>query len=176
MGCLSSGIFWGVLVVIIGLVIIINVIFGTKIPIIPIIFGLIFIYIGIRIITGNSWCRRTRTAIFEETKYEKATGGGKYDVIFGRNVVDLSDIQLKEGMTRVEVNTIFGSSVVKINPAMPVKIRASAAFGSAHMPDHGMAGFGEHTYKTDTLKQADTPNYLLVILNVVFGSSEVVTK
>lgn len=174
MGC-SSGIFWGVLIIIIGIVVIINVIFGSKIPIFPLIIGLILIYFGIRIIAGMSCRRSVKVAAFEEKNIE-TKAGGKYDVVFGKSVIDLTGIELKEGISKVEVNTIFGSSVIKIDPNMPVKIRASSAFGSARTPDENMVSFGEHTYKSDSLKTTETKNYLLIVLNVVFGSSEVVSK
>ena len=176
MGCLSSGIFWGVLIVIVGIVVIINVIFGTKIPIVSLIFGLLLIYFGVKIITGMSCCRSPKAMIFEEKKIETATPSGKYDVIFGRSVIDLAKTELKEGVSKVEVNIVFGSSVIKIDPSMPVKIKASSAFGSGRLPDGNMVAFGEYTYKTDSLKQTDTKNYLLIKLNVVFGSAEVVAK
>ena len=174
MGC-SSGIFWGVLIIIVGLVVIINVIFGSRIPIFPLIIGLLLIYFGIRVLTGIS-CRRTsKTSVFEEKSIEAKTSG-KYDVLFGKSVIDLSGVELKEGVTKVEVNTVFGSSIIKVDPNMPIKIRASSAFGSARTPDENMVGFGEHTYKSDSLKTSETQNYLLLVMNVVFGSSEVVKK
>lgn len=176
MCCLSSGIFWGVIIVIIGIVVIINVIFGTKIPIFPLIFGLLLIYFGVKIITGMSCRRSPKTVIFEEKKIETTTASGKYDVIFGKSVIDLTKTELKEGVSKVKINTVFGSSVIKINPTMPVKIKATSAFGSAQMPDQTMVGFGEYTYKSDSYKQSDQKNYLLIDLHVVFGSAEVVTK
>jgi predicted membrane protein len=176
MGCLFSSIFWGVIIIIIGIVVIINVIFGTKIPIIPLIIGLILIYFGVRIITGLSCRRSPKSVIFEEKKIETTTPSGKYDVIFGRSVIDLTKSEIKEGVSKVEINTIFGSSVVKIDPMMPVKIKASSAFGSGRLPDGNMVAFGEYTYKSDTLKKTDTEDYLLIELHVVFGSAEVVAK
>lgn len=127
-------------------------------------------------LTGISCRRSSKTTVFEEKKIEATTSTGKYDVIFGKSVIDLTGIELKEGVSKVEINTVFGSSVIKIDPAMPIKIRASSAFGSARTPDENMVGFGEHTYKSDSLKQTDTKNYLLILLNVVFGSAEVVKK
>ena len=176
MGCLFNGMFWGVIIIIIGIIVIINVVFGTKIPIFPLIFGLFLIYLGVKVITGISCHRTSRSAIFEEKKIETESPTGKYDVIFGRNVIDLTNVQLKEGVSRIEVNTVFGSSVLKINPSMPIKIIASSAFGSARMPDGNMVAFGEYTYKSDSLKQSDQKNYLLINLHVVFGSGEVVAK
>lgn len=176
MGCLFGSMFWGLIIIIVGVVIIINVIFGTRIPIFSLIFGLILLYWGIRVITGISFHRSPSSVIFEEKKIETESPSGKYDVVFGKSVIDLTNVQLKEGVSKIEINTVFGSAVVKINPTMPVKIKASAAFGSARMPDETMIGFGEYSYKSDVLKQTDAKNYLLIYLHVVFGNAEVVAK
>ncbi len=176
MSFLFSGIFWGLVVVLLGLLIIINAIFGTRIPIFPILFGLFLIWLGIRVITGPSHHKTPQSAIFEEKTIITDSTSGKYDVVFGKGVIDLTGYKVEEGVKRIEINTIFGSSEIKIDPTMPVKIRASSAFGSARMPDKSMVGFGENTYRTDTLKQTDTKNYLLIDLHVVFGSAEVYGK
>ncbi len=176
MSFLFSGIFWGLVVVIVGLIIIINVIFHTNIPIFALVFGLFLIWLGIRVIVGPSHRKTPQQAIFEEKTIVTDSSSGKYDVIFGKGVIDLTGHTIKEGITRVEINTVFGSSEIKIDSAMPVKIRASSAFGSARMPDKSMVGFGENTYRSEALKQTDTKNYLLIDLHVVFGSAEVTAK
>jgi predicted membrane protein len=176
MSFLFSGIFWGVVVVILGVIIIINAVFGTRIPIFPLLFGLFLIWLGVRVMTGPSHRKTPQQAIFEEKKIETDSTSGKYDVVFGKGMIDLTGYKLKEGITRIEINTIFGSSEIKIDSAMPIKIRASSAFGSARMPDKSMVGFGENTYRSEVLKQTDTKNYLLIELHVVFGSAEVYAK
>lgn len=176
MGCLSSGIFWGVLIIIVGILVLIRVIFGVYIPIFSLIIGLFLIYFGIRIIIGMSCCRRSKTVVFEEKIIDGAVLSGKYDVVFGKSVIDLTGIERKPGVTKVEINTVFGSAIIKIDPAQAIKIRASSVFGSARLPDGNMTAFGDYTYKTDSLKQSDTKDYLLIKLDVVFGSAEVVIK
>jgi len=176
MSFIFSGVFWGLVVIIVGLIIIINVIFHTHIPIFSLLFGLFFIWLGIRVLIGPSHHKKPQQAIFEEKKIETDSLSSKYDIVFGKGVIDLTGYKLKEGITRIEINTIFGSSEIKIDSAMPVKIRASSAFGSARMPDETMIGFGEYTYKSDVLKQTDAKNYLLIYLHVVFGSAEVYAK
>ncbi|MBS4016031.1 MAG: hypothetical protein KGZ86_06325 [Candidatus Latescibacteria bacterium] len=176
MSCLSSGIFWGVLIVVIGILVLIRVIFGVQIPILSLIIGLLLIYFGVRIITGMSCCRRPRTVVFEEKHIRGTAAQEKYDVVFGKSTIDLTSIELKPGMNKVEINTIFGNSIIKIDPAMPVKIRASAVFGSARLPDGSTTAFGDYTYQTDTLKHNESKDYLLIKLDVVFGSAEIVTR
>jgi len=49
MGFLFSGVFWGVVVVVLGLLLILKAM-GVNIPVGKIIFGILFIYIGISMI------------------------------------------------------------------------------------------------------------------------------
>ncbi|MEO0082914.1 MAG: hypothetical protein ABIK33_00810 [candidate division WOR-3 bacterium] len=176
MGCLFSGIFWGIIIIIIGIVIIINVIFGTRIPIIPLIIGLLLIYLGIKVITGITWRKTPHTVVFEEKKIDITSPIDKYATVFGKSVIDLTNIEIKEGTPKVEINVVFGSSIIKIDPTKPIKIKTNAAFANARLPDESMVAFGEAVYLTDILKQTNTQNYLLVNLNVVFGNAEVVLK
>jgi hypothetical protein len=172
MGFLFSGIFWGIIVVLLGLTIILNVVTGVKIPFFRIFFGLLLIYWGISMLAGSRFSRAGST-VFSDSEI-RATTAGKQDVIFGRGVIDLSGIVLKEGVNRYEVNTVFGASVIKLDPAMPVKVVASSAFAGVKMPDGGNIAFGETTYRSPSLKEDST--YLLVKTSVVFGGTEVINR
>ncbi len=172
MSFLFSGVFWGIIVVLLGLSIILNVVTGVRIPFFRIFFGLLLIYWGVSLLAGARF-GRSGTAVFSDSEV-RATSAGKQDVIFGRAVIDLSGIVLKEGVNHYEVNTIFGASVIKLDPAMPVKVVASSAFGGVKMPDGGNVAFGESTWRSANLKEDSV--YLLVKTAVVFGGTEVVTR
>jgi len=172
MGFLFSGIFWGIVVVLLGLSIILNVVAGVKIPFFRIFFGLLLIYWGVSLLIGARF-HRSGTAVFSDADI-KATAAGKQDVIFGRAAVDLSGIVLKPGANRYEVNTVFGASVIKLDRTMPVKVAASAAFAGVKLPDGGSVAFGESGWRSPGLKEDST--YLLVKTDVVFGATEVVLK
>ena len=174
MGFLFSGIFWGIIVVLLGLSIILNVAFGVRIPFVRIIFGLILIYWGISLVVGASFrVKSSGTSVFAETEVT-ATEAGRQDILFGRGTIDLTRVALKPGVNRYSVNTVFGSSVIRLDPAMPVKVVASSAFSGVRMPDGANVAFGETTYRSSGLKEDST--YLLVKVSVVFGSTEVVTR
>jgi len=175
MGFIFSGVFWGLLLVLLGIIVIINVVFGIKIPIFRIFLGLLLIYWGLRLLTGISFCHKSRNAaLFEEKKIESVSPSDKYDIVFGKRVIDLSNVVLNDEIFKVEVNTVFGSSIVKINPQVPTKIVAESFFGSATLPDGNSVTFGEYTYKSDSLK--DNKNYLLINIAVIFGSTHIITK
>ena len=172
MSFVFSGLFWGAIVVLIGITIILNGVLGIRIPIIRIVFGLLLIYWGISLLIGARF-GRSHTAVFSDAEI-KAISAGKQDIIFGRGVIDLTGIVLREGINRYEVNTVFGASVIKVDRSMPVKVVASAAFAGVKLPDGGNVAFGESTWRSPNLKEDST--YLLVKTDVVFGGTEVVTK
>jgi hypothetical protein len=172
MGFLFSGVFWGIVVVLLGVSIILNVVAGVRIPFVRIFLGLLLIYWGVSLLIGARF-GRIGAAVFSDAQV-KATSAGKQDIIFGRGVIDLSGIVLKEGVNHYEVNTVFGSSVIKLDPAMPVKVVASSAFAGVKLPDGGNVAFGESTWRSPNLKEDST--YLLVKTDVVFGGTEVVLR
>jgi len=175
MGFVFTGIFWGVILILIGVGVIINMVFGVKIPIFRTIFALFLIYLGIQMLTGISfWSKSKKAAVFEEKNIEVTAASDKYDVVFGKGDIDLSSIELKDQNVRIDINTVFGGAVVKINPALPTKIIANSAFGGAHLPDGNVVAFGQYTYKTDSFKDAKI--YLLINASVVFGGIEFVAK
>mgnify|MGYP001302797418 CR=1 FL=1 len=175
MGFIFTSAFWGVVLILIGLGVIINVVFGIKIPIFRTIFALFLIYLGIQMLTGLSfWNKSKKSTVFGEKTIEVITISDKYDVVFGKGKIDLSGIELKDQNVRVDVNTVFGKSVIKINPALPTKIIANSAFGGAHLPDGSVVAFGQYTYKTENYKSAE--KHLLIHASVMFGGMEFAEK
>ncbi len=168
-----SGLFWGAIVVLIGLTIILNGVLGIRIPIIRLVFGLLLIYWGISLLVGVSFRRTSGATAFNETEL-KGEASGKQDVLFGKATIDLTGIQLKPGVNRYEVNTVFGASVIRLNPATPAKVVVSSAFGGVRMPDGSNVAFGENTWRSPTFKEDSA--YLFVKAAVVFGGTEIEAK
>ena len=175
MGLLFSGIFWGGIIVILGVTVMLNYAFGIRLPIFRILLALFFFYIGISLLSGIN-LSRTRTKSNATTRrLESGRPAQRHDVVFGRAIIDLTDVVLDDKKpTKVDVNTVFGSSVIKINPAIRTKVIISSAFASAKMPDGNTVAFGETTFDSDTT--CIGPSYLLVTASVVFGSTEIVQE
>ena len=76
---MGIGLFIGILIILLGLSIIINVIFHIHIPIFKILFGLFLIFIGLKIIFG-SWISfpssqgNSGNVIFQERTYRGLSG------------------------------------------------------------------------------------------------------
>ena len=166
-GCLFGGMFWGTLLIILGGLLFLNGVFHIHIPIGEILFALFFVYLGLRILLGrrhrhywNQWWGEDRHADFTRP-------GDRHDTVFGRSDIDLTGMQLKE-TTHVEVNTVFGASFVRVDPGIPTKVLARAAFGSVRLPSGNAEAFGEYVWKSPGLDESKP--YLALHAAAVFGS------
>ncbi len=174
MGHFCNALFWGTVIIIVGLLIILNAALGIKLPIFRILLGVLFLYLGIKIIVGISgrrtYCQRVK--IYKEvTKDTK-----EYSIVFSNQKLDFSQLKPQAGRTDIEVNVAFGGAEIKIDPAQPVKIKASVAFGAANFPDGTTTGFGEYTYMTPSYQEGTTLDYLYIKLNTAFGNATITTE
>jgi hypothetical protein len=171
MGFLFSGLFWGIIVILVGITLVLNVVAGVRIPLFRIVVGLILVYLGVCLIAGGRWGVRSRnSAAFSETKVTPNEAAPEYSILFGKGDIDLSRVTLKPGANRCEVNTVFGGSVVRLDPQMPVRVSVSSAFGGARLPDGSSVSFGDHSYTSPGYRSDSA--YLDLKLSVVFGGVE----
>jgi hypothetical protein len=173
---MGLGLLIGVLIILLGVGILVNVVFHVHIPIFKILFGLFLIYIGLRIIFGNWFsfpCHwRSGDAVFHHRTYHGLSGDStEYSAVFGKAVVDLRDIQLKEKITRVKVDAVFGGAEVILNKDTPVRINAEAVFGGVHLPENVAGGFGSAVYQSKNFDE--NKSYLLVEASSVFGGMNI---
>lgn len=172
---MGTGAFWGILLIIIGLSIIIKIVFNIDFPIFKILIAFFLIYLGLKILLGHSFrpfhsCKDEHTVIFGESVFLKPEHGREYSVIFGKAVFDWQHFHPDSNDDQridVKINTVFGSSEMILPTDMRVRIDASAAFGEARMPNGNTATFGNTSYWADS---ADANGQLSVRADVVFGS------
>lgn len=170
---MGLGLFIGILIILLGLGIIINVVFHVHIPVFKILVGLFLIYIGLKIIFGN-WlsfpvCHwHSGDAVFNHRTYrDLSSDSSEYNAVFGKAVVDLRDIELKEKITRVKVTAIFGGAEVILDKKMPVRIKAETVFGGVQLPENVAGAFGLASYQSQNFDE--NKNYLLIEGSSVFG-------
>ncbi len=171
-GFLFSGFFWGGILILWGLSIIINAVFHMNIPIFRIILAFIFVYIGLKMLWGGyRFTGRSdkNTVIFSESSmnYNELNENNEFNIIFGKSVIDLTGANIKNNTVHVHISAIFGEGIVKINPEMPVRVIANAAFAGAFTPDESITSFGQHTYKSSGYKKEE--NHLEIEADTVFG-------
>ncbi len=170
-----SGFFWGVVLIVIGILIILKVFLRVDFPIFRILFSLLLIYIGIRVLIGG-WRLKTirNSVIFGESTIRVTKLAKEYNVIFGKGVIDLSQVELATEPTKVEINTVFGRGEVMINPELPTIIEVNSAFAEATTPDRNRTHFGKYTYRTEKYREGEA--CLRLEADVVFGSLEFFEK
>ncbi len=67
-----------------------------------------------------------------------------------------------------EVNVIFGSGILRVNPETPVKISMSSVFGSVRAPDGSTVSFGDRTWTSAAYREGSPA--LRIKAAAVFGS------
>lgn len=175
---MGAGLFWGALLLVLGIVLIIKVVFNIDFPIFKVLVGVFFIFLGIKVLFGRVLIPEGKIGpdetIFSERIYESPEKGKEYNVIFGKGVYDFTNVDLSQGDFNAKVNTIFGGSVIKIKEDMPVRIDADAIFAGAELPGGNTAVFGTTNYTSDTYRPDSAS--LHIRIGVVFGGVQVVRR
>ncbi len=168
---MGAGLFWGIILIVIGLSIILRVAFD--ISIFRIVIAVVLILMGVRMLIGRPIMQqegKENHVIFgEKSNNEDPIDGTEYNTVFGKTVYDFRSMKpLSKPRTKISFNTVFGNNEVVLPLNLPVKIKADAVFATASMPNGNTVAFGSTTYEANT---ENTDSSVLVIeANVVFGA------
>ena len=175
MGIIFSGILWGSFFILLGLSVILKHTLHVDIPVVRIFFGLFLVYLGIQIITGGRGNARESgpNVIFTHGRMVPDQNG-EYNVIFGKGDIDLTGIQAKDSSLPLKVNTIFGSSTIRLKAGAPVRVKSNSAFGSVRLPDGNHTALGTYFYQTKAWQEGKP--FLDLEVNAVFSGVEVIEE
>jgi predicted membrane protein len=172
---MGPSLFWGLLLVVLGLSLIFRIVFNIDFPLFKIFIAFVLIFFGVKLLFGSFREPIIETkdsdVVFSEKQFSNPENNRDYSVVFGKGVYDFRDIDLKNEKQRVKISTVFGASVIKINKATPVKIKVESAFAGTELPNGNSAAFGSTTYTSPDF-DSEKP-YLEIKLEVVFGGCEV---
>ncbi|MGM0446040.1 MAG: LiaF domain-containing protein [Bacillota bacterium] len=170
-GNLFGGTLLGIILILIGLSALLRS-FDINIPFGRIIIGILIIYVGIVILFGGSVINTDENIVmFGESNIRVGDFiEDEYNVIFGRGVIDLRDVNLENLDNRIEINTIFGSSEVLLDSSKPIRIDASSVFGQVRLPNGNSVSFGDLKYNNIT---DETNKTIYLKSSVVFGESKI---
>jgi hypothetical protein len=144
---LVDGIFWGVFLIALGVWFLLRRYVPVHIPVIRIIIAVLFVYVGVRVLVHGPVVREGGTVVFGESHLQYSPHGEKgYNVIFSNGTIDLSDIRLEGADVRTEVNVVFGSGILRIDPSKPVRVDMTSAFGTVEAPNGRAVAFGDSVY------------------------------
>lgn len=165
-----SGVFWGLILVLLGLSMIIKIVFKIDLPIIRIVFAILLIYWGLKLLFGLSFqVKKDSDVVFNNANIEHVQAGKEYNVIFGRSNIDLRDFEFQNETSKVEINVVFGNGVIYLNPDLPAKIKIDAVFAEAKLPEKTVSVFGDFVYKTPAYVEGEP--HLKLNIDVVFGNA-----
>jgi predicted membrane protein len=171
---MGIGLFWGIILIAIGLSIIFKVIFDVSI--FRILIAIVFILIGIKILVGRSVVdisTKDSDVIFNDKKYtEFPLTSTEYNTIFGKSVYDFSDAKVPTDTNiSLQFNTVFGQCDIILPEGLPVRIKADAVFGAVKLPNENSAVFGSANYQTE--QDSVATNFVNIKASAVFGNIEI---
>jgi hypothetical protein len=151
---LVDGIFWGALLIILGVWFIVRRSVPVHIPVIRIIVAVLFVYVGVRILVRGPERTDRNTAVFSESTMSYSPARGReYNLIFSSGTVDLSEAAPSGASIYAEVNVIFGSGTLRVNRARPVRVNMSSAFGTVESPNGRSVAFGDMVYTSPSYRE-----------------------
>ncbi|HVP18886.1 MAG TPA: hypothetical protein VMU36_07800 [Spirochaetia bacterium] len=166
MPSLIDGIFWGILLIMVGVWFILRRFLPFHIPVVRLIIAILFIYVGIRLLVRGPGT--TTAPVFSESHQRYTPGWDRdYNIIFASGDVDLTGVTLDGASLRTRVNVVFGSGILRVNLKLPVRVDMSAAFGAVDAPDGRSVSFGDSVYTTGTYH--DGSPALVIHATAVFG-------
>lgn len=172
---LFSGLFWGVMLVLLGGSMILKAVFNLDIPVFRIVFALVIIYFGVKLLVGRQAMKSDGSySMFKQSNISINESGGEHTVIFGQSDIDLTNIDVSQNSKRVNVDVIFGSGHILIDPEIPVKLKISTVFADCKLPNRDINFFGDSSFETPSYIEGE--NYLFLKVDVVFGNAVIIEK
>lgn len=171
---MGAGLFWGLVLMVIGLSIIFKGVFD--ISIMRIVIAVLFILIGVKILIGkkavNISSDENDIVFGERSVTEFPLTNREYNTVFGKTVFDFRDASIPtDKQLDLEFNTVFGHTEILLPAGLAVHIKADAVFGAAKLPNDNTAVFGSANYVSDHDTNAST--FVNIKSSTVFGNTEI---
>jgi hypothetical protein len=165
--------YWAGILILAGILLVLRNVFKLDIPVMGVIFPVIIISWGINILMGSKPFFDIETnVVFHNGQTTTVHGRSQHNVAFGKGDYDLRNIQVTTENVRVDVDAVFSTASVRIDPRVPTRVKASSVFGSARLPDGSMVSFGDRTYYTKAYREGSP--YVDVRADVVFGEMRII--
>lgn len=180
----KTSMFWGIALVTIGLIFLVQSIFKIDLPIFRILLGVGIVYLGVKMIFGSfgleirgAKLEKVATAtsvVFTEADLKSKSDNvvnRDFQTVFGNSKLDLSDLNSEELSEKIEVSAVFGKTQVITPRDLPLVVETNTAFGSVNVRGDKTSAIGNGIFRTPGF-QSDKP-YLKIEANSVFGEVEI---
>ncbi|MEI6817050.1 MAG: LiaF domain-containing protein [Bacteroidota bacterium] len=174
MGFINSGAFWGVIIILLGVSMVLRYVFNIHLPVFRVCFAFFLIFIGVRMLMGTfGGGGRSNTIVFSDGNYKYSKSQSEYNVVFGEGNLDLRNVTVSETET-IHINNVFGNYTIRINDSVPVMVKSSVVFGEVQTPDDNNNSFGKNSYRS--ANYSDAVPHIIIDANVVFGDLKVIKE
>ena len=160
-----SGAFWGVLLILWGLSLVLKGFFPSiRLPLGTIFVAICIIVFGFQLLMGG-FGHRTRFSDRGNRHGFSERQSGQYteelNVVFSTDSIKLNNVDVSTHDRYVDINAVFGRAILYVSSDTPVRIEADAVFGKV--------------YKDSRLKWASHDETALIInAEAVFGSVDII--
>lgn len=132
MDFIFSNIFWGLLIILLGLSIFLKG-FNLHIPLVRVFIAIIIIMFGIKLLFGIKAHKYNKPKHYSrESTINYSSSRNEYNIIFSSGIIDLTD--LPADAKDVEINVVFGSGTVILPDSIAFNINPTSVFGSTVLP------------------------------------------
>lgn len=191
---IGGNMFWGLLFLTLGVVLVVQTVFKVNLPIFRVLASVSLIYLGFKLMFGSfgvTWDGQFRSVVtansvrFGEAEFSPFDSSGAlkenaFSTAFGESTVDLrkgSDSSL--GATSgfdpatepISIQTAFGETTVLTPEGIPLEVEYSLAFGSLKIRGEEVNAFGSGTYRTPGA--GDGRSALKIKANAAFSEIEI---
>jgi hypothetical protein len=163
--------YWAGILILAGLLLILRNVFKVDIPVLGVIIPIIIISWGINMLLGSKTNSDNDNAFVFSKGATEVREGGQHSVVFGKGDFDVRGVKPNGKNIRVDVDAVFSSAAVMIDPNTPTRIKVSSVFASGRLPDGSVVSFGERKYFTPSYKENEP--YLDLRCDVVFGDLKI---
>ena len=162
----------GIILLILGVVLLLDNVLGLKINFFRLFPGVILLILGIFVLFGQFGSKNE--VIFDKKKIDINESFKEKNIIFAEGLIDLNDFDKLESSRKMEINVIFSSGKIIINPEIPTTIHASTVFGSLDLPQRTVNFIGSTNYDFGYIEPKQP--FLDIEVNVIFGHLRVIDQ
>ena len=169
----NTGIFWGIIIILFGVNILLRTIFNINIPFSRILIGILIILFGISFILGSKPTTKNNSSVFNSAKFDTTDIKNNYKTIFGNSIIDLSELSDTNEINKtIKVKNVFSSTIIYVSPELNLNIKGSSAFGMISFPDLNNIYFGS----TNKIIDKNSSDILSIDIDNVFGRVSILYK
>jgi predicted membrane protein len=129
-----SNMFWGILIILIGLSIFLKGL-NIQLPLVKVFIAIVIIMFGVKLLIGGKASIKVNKHHYRHDSSVYYSGQSKeYTMVFASGTIDLSDLPIEA--EEFEVTVVFGSALVVLPDDLNYRISPTSVFGSTALPPH----------------------------------------